>query len=239
MEEFRESKYIQTQGILVGVDEVGRGPLFGPVVSCAVLFKGSNLEFQKVESCLKKIGVTDSKKISDSKKEKILNSLSLSTSDLKSDQILNIECSVFNNLSFMINEIQADEIDRINILAASLKSMKLSSEGIILANTTSKKNRSIAVLIDGSKKFNSDITKNLYSVVKGDSKSVLIGLASIIAKVFRDDLMKKWAKKYPGYGLEKHAGYPTKDHKEAIRLLGITKEHRKTFKGVREFENKE
>ena len=75
----------------------------------------------------------------------------------------------------------------------------------------------------------------MVAVVKGDSKSVQIGLASVIAKEYRDNLMEELGKTYPGYGLEKHAGYPTAQHRAAIKDLGITPIHRKSFKGVKEY----
>ena len=88
-----------------------------------------------------------------------------------------------------------------------------------------------------SRDQNSESIENVSEkfVIKGDSKSALIGLASIIAKEYRDGLMENLGIKYPGYGLEKHAGYPTKAHKEAIVKLGVTPIHRRSFKGVKEY----
>ena len=93
--------------------------------------------------------------------------------------------------------------------------------------------RNSKVLIDGNKSFLS--AGETESVVKGDSKVVTIGLASIIAKVFRDEKMKGFDLQYPGYNLGKHAGYPTKEHRHAVQTIGPSPIHRKTFKGVKEF----
>ena len=114
-----------------------------------------------------------------------------------------------------------------NILQASLSAMKQASLSL-------NANEQDQILIDGNKTFTIENCR-IDAVIKGDSKSRVIALASIIAKVYRDKLMQKYGKKYPGYGLENHAGYPTKFHKEAIIQLGVTPIHRKTFKGVKEF----
>ena len=102
-----------------------------------------------------------------------------------------------------------------------------------------KKSDKGILLIDGNKKCNirrDGIDET--TLIKGDQRSTLIALASIVAKQYRDNLMELYAKKYPVYGFESHAGYPTKKHKEAIIKNGISKIHRKTFKGVKEFVSK-
>jgi ribonuclease HII len=120
-------------------------------------------------------------------------------------------------------------IDEINILNASLLAMKDSFENVCNDNFNG------VVLIDGNKKFQSKFQQiEMEAVVKGDSKSLLIGLASICAKVYRDRLMNELAKSYPGYFWEKNAGYGTAEHLIAIGKLGITPVHRKTFRGVKE-----
>ena len=105
-----------------------------------------------------------------------------------------------------------------------------------MQNSSKLMHAEAVVLVDGNKTFESS-AKGIEAIVKGDSKSLLIGLASIIAKEYRDELMKDLALDYPGYGFEKHSGYPTKAHKEAIFHLGVSPCHRKTFKGVSEFLN--
>lgn len=207
---------------LIGCDEVGRGPIAGPVNACAVFIERDHKE---IISHLSELGVTDSKKLTQKKRLLILEKLGINIASLKVGVIYNLEFLGFE-FKFILSELSPLEIDKINILQASLECMKRSAENLIKSNTL--------VLIDGNKTFNSTKAE-LMSVVKGDSKSVVIGLASIIAKEYRDELMVKLDKVYPGYGLAKHAGYPTKIHKEAVKNLGVTDIHRKSFKGVKEF----
>lgn len=198
---------------IIGCDEVGRGPLAGPVVGCAV--KVSVDAYLHLSD----LGLDDSKKLTEKKREKIISEL-------------NIELIPFKNFNhkyfeYCLWEHSPSEIDDMNILQASLSAMKNATQ-------TLKPKNSDKILIDGNKVFE---IKDMHidCVIKGDSKSRVISLASIIAKVYRDHLMKTYGVKYPGYGLENHAGYPTKAHKEAIMNLGVTPIHRKTFKGVKEF----
>ena len=204
--------YLENYQYIIGCDEVGRGPLAGPVVGCAVKLPKSSLNF------LSKLGLTDSKKLTEKKREKIIHELAISFELNK-----NIEHKLFN---YCLWSLSPQEIDEMNILAASLSCMSKAA-GLLMCDHS-------LTLIDGNKKFKEFLYPQ-EAIVKGDSKSLAIGLASIIAKVYRDNLMKELAIKYPGYGLESHAGYPTKKHKEAIINLGVTPIHRKTFKGVKEF----
>jgi ribonuclease HII len=214
-------------GYLLGVDEVGRGPLAGPVVAACVKIQLEDLE---TYAFLKELGINDSKKLSSKKRLALIQKLGLELSSLRSGQVS--QCKISKNISFefAITEIQASIIDEVNILNASLLAMK---EAMLLC-TKGIKNDAWA-LIDGNR-----IPKGLPSymhgqaVVKGDSRSLIIGLASILAKEYRDNLMNQIALEYPSYGLEKHAGYPTAFHLAAIRENGICPIHRKTFKGVRE-----
>lgn len=197
---------------IIGCDEVGRGPLAGPVVGCAVRVQKSNFSF------LEGLGLNDSKKLTEKKRESIVEKL-----DLELTAFTPIDRT---NFSYCIWEHSPEEIDELNILQASLSAMKNSAVSISKGEEK--------VLIDGNKTFEFPNVDIEY-VIKGDSKSLVIGLASIIAKVYRDRLMKIFGEEFPGYGLESHAGYPTKFHKEAIAKLGVTPIHRKTFKGVKEF----
>lgn len=224
-------KYSTQKNIFIaGCDEVGRGPLAGPVVAaCASLHqKNYNLEeITEILELLTLLGVSDSKKIPPKKREEIVEDLELK---IFNDQVLILPISKNAELRICIQEISVDIIDDINILNASLTAMKKSFEQSCLEDYGG------VVLIDGNKKFIShrkDV--ELEAVVKGDTKSVLIGLASVVAKAYRDRLMQDLAIKYPGYAWEKNAGYGTKDHLEAIVALGVTPIHRKTFKGVKEF----
>jgi ribonuclease HII len=213
-------KYFKKFDSLIGVDEVGRGPIAGPVVACGVFVSKDNCSILK---SLLKLNVTDSKKLSTKKREAILFSLNIDTSKLRMNKLY--ECSVENHsFHFVLHSKTPAHIDKVNILQASLQSMKQCSD--LLERDKSH------TLIDGNKIFESNSCE---AVIKGDSKSLVIAMASIIAKEYRDHLMQKYALEYPGYGLERHAGYPTKAHKEAVARLGISPIHRKTFGGVKEW----
>ncbi len=204
---------------IIGCDEVGRGPIAGPVNSCAVKIS----DVHTIEY-LKELQVTDSKKLSTKKRLSILESLAVDLDTIEIMVPAKIKTQKFE-FDFCVCEKSPEQIDQINILQASLESMKEAS-----ANLKCKKS---IILIDGNKTF--ETSNKIEAVVKGDSKSVVIALASIIAKEYRDKKMAEYSVLYPGYGLERHAGYPTAAHKEAVKLLGISPIHRKSFKGVKEF----
>jgi len=180
---------------VAGIDEVGRGCLAGPVVAGAVIL---DLSKPLPE------GLDDSKKLSKKRREII------------SEEIK--DCAV----AFTVGQIEADEIDRINILEATKKAM-ISAVGKL--NPAAD-----FLLIDALELKNSNLPQK--AIIKGDAVSASIAAASIIAKVFRDDLMKKYGEKYSEYGFEKHAGYGTKAHFEALRVHGATPIHRRSFRGV-------
>ncbi len=177
---------------IAGVDEVGRGPLAGPVVCCAVIMPlGEN---DLIE------GVDDSKKVSE-KKRKIL------AEEIKKRAI-----------AYKICQIEPEEIYEINILEATKKCMKACVDGLEI--------KPDVVLIDALE-IATDIPQ--LGIVKGDVVSYTIGAASIVAKVYRDELMEKYAEEYPGYFFEKNKGYGTKAHTDAIRRIGPCPIHRRTF----------
>ena len=176
--------------LVAGVDEVGRGPLAGPVVCCAVIMPHDNL----IE------GVTDSKKLTEKKRETLAKIITERA----------IACSIF--------EIWQDEIDEINILEAVKKCMTKAVEGLSV--------KPDVTLVDG---VNTNLPINAEYVIKGDLKSYTIGCASIVAKVYRDNLMTDFSKEFPEYGFEKHKGYGTKAHIEKIKEIGPCRLHRKTF----------
>lgn len=176
--------------VIAGVDEVGRGPLAGPVVTAAVIMPLDDL----IE------GVDDSKKLSEKKREYLA------------------ELIKSKALAYSIARIESEEIDEINILEAVKKCMYNAVKSLaIMPDIT---------LVDG---VDLHLPVTAEYVVKGDAASYSIGCASIIAKVFRDNLMKEYAKEYPEYGFEKHKGYGTKKHIETIKEIGPCKLHRKTF----------
>ncbi len=186
-----ERKYI-SKGLknIAGVDEVGRGPLAGPVVCCAVIMPTDNL----ID------GVTDSKKLSEKKRAEL-------------DKIIRKTA-----LSFCIAEVSEKEIDEINILNAVKKCMEKAVNGLSV--------KPDITLVDG---VDTNLPINAEYIVKGDRKSYNISCASIVAKVYRDNLMTEYAKAYPEYGFEKHKGYGTKAHIEKIMEIGPCKLHRRTF----------
>ncbi len=145
--------------------------------------------------------IDDSKKISGKKREELFERI------------------IAESVSYGIAEINVEEIERLNILQAALTAMKNAVEQLSPAPEI--------ILVDGNKLF--PCKKPAYAIVKGDSKSYSVGAASILAKVWRDRLMRKAAGTYPQYGWEKNKGYGTKEHIEAIKNFGITPLHRKKF----------
>ncbi len=177
--------------LIAGVDEVGRGPLAGPVVCAAVVMP--------LDEKLLIDGIADSKKVSE-KKRKIL------AEEIKKRAV-----------SYKICQVEADEIDELNILNATIKCMQEAVKGLELCDS---------VIVDAVK---TEFCVPSLSVIKGDAKSYNVGAASIIAKVYRDTLMERYALEYPEYGFEKHKGYGTKAHIDAIKKYGPCPIHRKTF----------
>ena len=181
----RGAKYI------CGVDEVGRGPLAGPVVCAAVIMPLDDI----IE------GIDDSKKLSAKKRENL------------AEQIKN------KAVAHAICRIEPQIIDEINILEATRLCMKNAVESLGI--------KPDFVITDGNMTL--DIPFEQMSIIKGDSLSYSIGAASIIAKVYRDAVMDEYDKIYPEYGFEKHKGYGTKSHIDAIKRVGICPVHRRSF----------
>jgi ribonuclease HII len=184
---------------IAGVDEVGRGPLAGPVVAAAVILPRSGIEQP----------LFDSKKIPARKREE-LHRVILSKA-----------------LGVGIGIIAQEEIDRINILEASLKAMVLAIRELPVSPDF--------ILIDGPQGLALSIPQK--PIRKGDQLSNSIAAASIVAKVTRDRMMMECHRKYPHYNFAKHKGYGTQEHLEAIKTFGVCELHRKTFRGVKEFVN--
>ena len=183
--------------LVAGVDEVGRGPLAGPVVAAAVI-----LDPKKPID-----GLCDSKKMSANRRLEM------------SDKIKS------NSLAWSLGRAEAKEIDEINILQASLLAMKRAIELLNIEPDI--------VLVDGN--YTPSINFKKKAIVKGDSLVPVISAASIIAKVERDNEMIALDKVYPGYGFSSHKGYPTKQHIESLKRLGITDIHRITFSPVSKY----
>jgi ribonuclease HII len=216
---------------IIATDEVGRGPLGGPVVVGAIRLSIQDAtSLKEILKFLRLKGIKDSKKLSSEMRLKILEKLGLT--DLAFRTIGSVELKGLK-IDYVTWEMDHDVIDQENILGASLKGMKEAS-----LHLSQEKNKTTTVLIDGHQKLrwgNEASPWNEIPIVKGDSKSPLIGLASIIAKEKRDAYMREMHEIYPHYGFNSHYGYPTKDHREAIQKHGPCLIHRKTFKGVREF----
>ncbi len=187
--------------MIAGIDEAGRGPLAGPVVSAAVILPHDFL-------CE---GINDSKKLSEKKRDALF------------PKIMETAVAVATGIASHY------EIDEINILRASLLSMKRAVENLSILPGSPVPD---FLLIDG--KFTLDMNIHQSAIIKGDSRSISIAAASIIAKVTRDAIMKELHELYPAYGFIRHKGYPTKEHKEAILRHGPCPVHRLTFRGVKE-----
>ena len=176
---------------IAGLDEVGRGPMFGPVVAAAVILpEGWRLR-----------GLTDSKQLREEDRIRFAAA---------------IRCKA---LAWAVAVVDADTIDRINIRRASLLAMRLAVEQLAAAPDY--------LLIDGCDTIEWPCTQQ--AVVQGDGRSLSIAAASVLAKVHRDRLLVELDEVYPGYGLARHKGYCVAEHLDALRRLGPTPLHRKSF----------
>ncbi len=189
-----------TSGLFsVGVDEVGRGCLAGPVVAGAVMFDWSKMD--EIRKLAEEFVIRDSKTLSRERRRST------------AEAIRNVALAVG------VAEIDAKEIDEINILQATLKAMKIAVEGLA---------RSGIVLVDGNQRIpNLSIAQE--TIIGGDNRIFSIAAASIIAKEYRDTLMEKFDAELPGYDFSSHKGYGTKVHQAAIHSIGLSPIHRKTF----------
>jgi len=190
-------KQARDEGFLVvaGLDEVGRGCLAGPVVAAACVLD--------ISKPLPK-GLNDSKKLSYKQRTVIAE-------QLRTDAV-----------AFAVGQIEADEIDRINILQATKRAMQLA--------VASLRPNPDFLLIDAVQLKELSLPQK--AIIKGDAISASIAAASILAKTYRDNLMTEYDAVYPQYGFARHVGYGTKAHFDAIRQHGICPLHRKTFRGV-------
>ncbi|MBO6826018.1 MAG: ribonuclease HII [Sneathiella sp.] len=181
-------------GVIVGIDEVGRGPFAGPVVAAAIILDPNNIPE----------GIQDSKKLSLKKREILF------------DQIM-------QRAKVGIGSASVAEIDELNILQATFIAMRRAVKSLPIAPDVA--------LVDGNK--DPDLGIKTRTIVKGDSKSLSIAAASIVAKVTRDREMLTLSKTYPHYGWEKNAGYGTAEHRKGLSLFGVTPQHRRSFAPIR------
>jgi ribonuclease HII len=181
---------------IAGVDEAGRGPLAGPVVAAAVLYREHELLWRCRDS-------------------KVL------TASMRAE----LHAKIIATFDVGIGQCSPEEIERMNILAASLEAMRRAIANLRVVPEL--------VLVDGNR---SPVGPwRAQAIVQGDARVHTIGAASIVAKVERDRIMTEAAQRYPEYGFEQHFGYPTARHRELIARFGPCAIHRKTFRGVREF----
>lgn len=181
--------------LIAGVDEVGRGPLVGAVVTAAVI----------LDPARPIIGLADSKKLSEKRRLALYDEI------------------VEKALSWSLGRAEPDEIDRLNILHATMLAMQRAVAGLHIAPDM--------VLIDGNRC--PALPMRSQAVVKGDSRVAEISAASILAKVTRDREMTELDREFPDYGFAQHKGYPTAFHLERLAVLGATEHHRRSFAPVR------
>ncbi|NOX25747.1 MAG: ribonuclease HII [Deltaproteobacteria bacterium] len=196
---FSFERELRRQGFsaIAGTDEVGRGPLAGPVVAASVILP-PDCDYQQFN---------DSKKLTPLVRGRLFDVLREMGADIG------------------IGIVAEAQIDRYNILQASLMAMKNALE--------SMRTEPDFVLVDG--KFPVPVAVSQQPLIKGDSRSASIAAASIVAKVTRDDLMRQYHQQYPQYNFHKHKGYPTAEHRRLLAQYGPCPLHRKTFAGVKEF----
>ena len=195
MWESSEPELYLPEGRIAGVDEAGRGPLAGPVIAGAVILDPD----KPIE------GLRDSKRLSASRRDELF------------DQIRE------RALAWAVGRADVEEIDRINILQATMLAMSRAVEAL--------QPSADHALIDGNRC--PDLSCTSRAIIKGDSKVPAISAASIMAKVTRDREMLDLDMRYPGYGLAQHKGYPSKAHIEALESLGVTPVHRRSYAPVR------
>lgn len=191
---FEHALHEKGLGDIAGIDEAGRGPWAGPVVAAAVILQKNNIPE----------GLHDSKKLTARKRGILFEHLT-------------------EKADIGIGIINVDEIDRINILQASLKAMQLAVSNLSTPPSYA--------LIDGNKC--PELMMPAQAVIKGDGKVLSIAAASIIAKVTRDTLMGDLGAEFPGYGWERNMGYGTKEHAKGLDELGVTPHHRRSFAPIK------
>ncbi|MFA7000313.1 MAG: ribonuclease HII [Candidatus Paceibacterota bacterium] len=225
-------KYLDTTKYIIGIDEVGRGPLAGPVAVCAFLMKdGSfiNGQFPTCQTCGKLPKLRDSKKLSKKQREEWFEYLKVA--------------KTLGLCDYAVSFVSPENIDKFGIAKCIQKALneslkKITSSGIKNSRVFTPKGpyadenfqspTSYKIFLDGGLHAPVEYV-NQETIIRGDELHPVISLASIVAKVSRDRIMTKYAEQYPEYGFEKHVGYGTKAHYSAIKTHGQTPIHRKSF----------
>jgi ribonuclease HII len=189
---------------VAGIDEAGRGPLAGPVTAACVVLPDG----------FDAKNLTDSKKLSPAMREKLFPQIQEAAD------------------AYSIVSVGSRRIDALNIREATRLAMRLAAQKVYQKLLSKYGDTDLVLLIDGNMNIGSEFIEE--PIVKGDSKIKAIAAASILAKVARDRLMLRLDEKYADYGFKVHKGYPTVVHKERVRLLGPSRVHRLTFRGVKE-----
>ncbi len=194
------------QGIwpVIGTDEAGRGPLFGPVVAAAVV----------IEPAAAPIGLHDSKRLTEAEREALLPQIAAAA------------------VAFAVVAADSDRIGRDTILRASLWAMEQAVRAVLAQLEAKGLPRPRLLLVDGNRAIAARGLPPQRTLVKGDARSVAVAAASVLAKVERDRQLVALDAEFPGYGLARHKGYPTPEHLEALRRLGPTSLHRRGFAPV-------
>lgn len=207
-----EKRACEKYQYIIGLDEVGRGPLAGPVVAGAAILKDLNsIDLEDKNWDL----VRDSKKLSEKQREKVYD-------------------FILDKFFIGIGICDHETIDRMNILQASFLAMKKAFADLKKQIKNLEGNEKTILLLDGNQ-YIPNLTVEQKCIPQGDKKVKLISAASIIAKIARDNMMVEFAEKYPNYSFEKHKGYGTKVHMESLNKFGPCKIHRKSFKPVARF----
>jgi len=205
--EFEDRALIEGRRCIIGVDEAGRAPLAGPVVAAAVWLKDRNFS----------VSIRDSKKMTARQRETAL---------------LEIQQRAYVGIGIISETV----IDEHNILRATFMAMTNAVNDLLAGvrrdPTLKIADRDIKLLIDGPY-FKSDLSYAFEPIIQGDDRSFSIACASVVAKVTRDRILRAYDRVFPGYGFERHKGYPTAFHLETLARLGPSLIHRKTFKYVR------
>jgi ribonuclease HII len=206
----KEEEYIRKGYIVAGCDEVGVGPLAGPVVAAVCIINSDKVSGHRSKSKWYH-RVRDSKTTKEEEREILLHKI------------------LENCVAYGVGEVWQEDIDKLNIHHASLKAMRLAVEDMLGKYQVS--DQKIFILIDGRFKIPDvgHLPVEQISVIDGDANHLSIAAASIIAKVHRDKIMNQLHDQFPAYGFKNHKGYNTKEHQKAVKKYGISSVHRKSF----------